>query len=1077
MLAWLLAGVCAVEAQSPPASPMASSTFSGLRFRLLGPAIASGRITSIAVDPRDRARYFLGVASGGVWKTVNNGTTWTPVFDNEGSYSIGHVLIDPRNPDTVWVGTGENNSQRSVGWGDGIYRSDDGGRSWKNLGLKASEHIGRIAIDPRDSKVVYVAAQGPLWGPGGDRGLYKTVDGGKSWKKILEISENTGVTDVALDPRNPDILLAAGWQRRRHVWTLINGGPESAIYKSNDAGASFRKISAGVPAEELGRIGFAFSPAQPGLVYARIEAANNAGAILRSLDSGESWERMGAFNGQGMYYGQIIPDPKEPGRIYVPDILTKVSDDGGRTLRNHGDRSKHVDTHTYWIDPTNTNYILTGCDGGLYESYDRGANWHFKANLPTVQFYDITVDNAAPFYHVYGGTQDNMTWGGPARTRTTSGSTNADWFATLFGDGFHVKVDPDDPNTVYTELQYGSLYRYDKRTGERVGITPAETKGEPPLRWNWDSPLLISPHNGKRIYFAANKLFRSDDRGNSWKAISPDLTRQIDRNQLPVMGKVWAPEAVEKSWSTSLYANITALSESPKEEGLLYAGTDDGLIQIRQKDGSWKKIETFPGVPEKTYVARLFASQYDANTVYAAFDNHKNSDFKPYLSKSTDRGLTWTAIQADLPANGPVLAFAEDPVNPKLLFAGTEFGLFFTIDGGAKWIRLRGGLPTIAVRDLAIQKREQDLVVGTFGRGIYVLDDYAALRSVTPELLEQEAALFAPRAARAYLESSPLTGGARGPKGFQGESYFTTENPPLAAFTYYLKDTYQTEKQKRIAAQKEADKKKESITYPALATLSKEAEEEAPAVVLTIADAKGAVVRRLTGPVTRGFQRIAWDLRGPAPTLPAPPNPDADAGGPPPPGGFPVAAGVYQATLAKRINGVETRIAGPVSISVSNDAPPTVSDFYQKYSTLQRSFSQAMENATATRTKLAAIKRAVEASSAPTRLRERAATLESQLNAIMKAFTGDATLRALQENQPPSISERIGAVGAGIRSTMSGPTANLLVHYQIAVDEFAVELPKLKTLIERDLRQLETDLEAAGVPPTPGRLPNFAAPR
>lgn len=1049
---------------------MTSATFNGLRFRLLGPAVASGRVTSIAVDPRDRARYFIGVASGGVWKTVNNGTTWTPVFDNEGSYSIGHVVIDPRRPDTVWVGSGESNSQRSVGWGDGIYRSDDGGRSWKNLGLKASEHIGRVAIDPRDSNVVYVAAQGPLWGPGGDRGLYKTTDGGKTWKKILEISENTGVTDVVLDPRNPDTVLAASWQRRRHVWTLINGGPESAIYKSVDAGASFRKITAGVPNEELGRIGFTFSPAQSGLVYARVEAANNNGAILRSLDSGESWERMSTYNGQGMYYGQIIADPAEAGRIYVMDVQTKVSDDAGRTLRNHGDRSKHVDTHTYWIDPANNNYILTGCDGGLYESYDRGANWHFKANLPTVQFYDIGVDNATPFYNVYGGTQDNMTWGGPVRTRTTSGITNADWFATLFGDGFHVKVDPDDPNTVYTEYQYGNLFRYDKRTGEKVGITPAEAKGEPPLRWNWDSPLLISPHNSKRIYFAANKLFRSDDRGNSWRAISPDLTRQIDRNQLPVMGKIWAPEAVEKSWSTSLYANVTAITESPKEVDLLYAGTDDGLIQIRQKDGSWKKVESFPGVPDKTYVARIVASQHDAGTVYAAFDNHKNSDFKPYIAKSTDRGATWTAVQGDLPANGPVLALAEDPVNPKLLFAGTEFGLFFTIDGGSKWIRFRGGLPTIAMRDLAIQKRENDLVVGTFGRGIYVLDDYSALRTLTPDMLEQEATLFAPRAARFYIESSPLTGGQRSPKGFQGESFYTAENPPLASFTYYLKATYQTEKQKRIAAQKEAERKKESITYPSLEVLSKEAEEEAPAVVLTIADAKGAVIRRLTGPVTKGFQRIGWDLRAPAAILP-PPNANPDPDGPPPPAGFPVAAGTYQATLAKRINGVETKIAGPVSITVTSETPVPASDFYLRYSSLQRSLSQTIENATSTRTKLTAIKRAVQESAAPARLRERAAALESQLNAIFEVLTGDPTLRALQENQPPSIAERVGAVGAAIRATTAAPTPNHLANFQVASDDLAAELPKLRTLIERDLRQLETDLEAAGVPPTPGRLP------
>lgn len=720
----ILLGAGPATPEAKPTGPFSTGAFAGLKMRLVGPALTSGRVVDFAVHPKDRGHYYAAAASGGVWKTTNAGTTWTPVFDNEASYSIGVVVLDPKDPLVVWVGTGENNSQRSVGYGDGVYKSEDGGKSWKNMGLKSSEHIGKIVIDPRDSNVVYVAAQGPLWGPGGDRGLYKTTDGGKIWKKVLSISENTGVTDVVLDPRHPDVLLAAAYQRRRHVWTLINGGPESALYKSTDGGASWKKIKAGLPTVDLGRIGLAVAPTNPDIVYATVEAADKKGGIFRSRDFGETWEKRNDFDAQAQYYAHLTVDPKNAERIYVMNTYIQVSDDGGTTLKRLSERNKHVDSHVLWVDPNDTNYYLVGCDGGIYESHDRARTWHFHANLPITQFYDITVDDAAPFYHVYGGTQDNFTLGGPARNRSQNGITNPDWFVAQGGDGFHCRADPKDPNTVYAEAQYGVLVRYDRRNGQGMGIQPQPGKGEPPLRWNWDSPLLISPHAHTRLYFAANKVFRSNDRGNSWKAISPDLTRQLERNRLPVMDKVWGAEAVAKNLSTSFYGNITALAESPKQEGLLYAGTDDGLVQVTEDGERWRKIEKFPDVPERTYVARLLASQHDATTVYAAFDNHKNADFAPYLLKSADAGKSWKSIKGDLPANGPVLAVAEDHVDPNLLFVGTEFGLFVTLDGGKKWVRLKGGLPTIAVRDLAIQRQMNDLAVGTFGRGIYILDDY-----------------------------------------------------------------------------------------------------------------------------------------------------------------------------------------------------------------------------------------------------------------------------------------------------------------------------------------------------------------
>jgi photosystem II stability/assembly factor-like uncharacterized protein len=1062
------------------ADPVAGA-LGGLKLRALGPAVTSGRVVGFAVHPKDRSRYFVAAASGGVWKTTNAGTTWTPVFDGEGSYSIGCVVLDPKDPDVVWVGTGENNSQRSVGYGDGVYRSEDGGKTWKNVGLKTSEHVGRIVIDPRNSEVVYVAAQGPLWGPGGERGLYKTTDGGKTWKSVLTISENTGVTDVALDPRNPDVLLAASYQRRRHVWTLIDGGPESALYKSTDGGAHWTKLKTGLPTEELGRIGLAVAPSKPNVVYAIIEAADKKGGIFRSTDFGETWEKRNDFDQQAQYYAHIVVDPKDADRLYVMNVLIKVSDDGGKTLRDLGEKSKHVDNHEIWIDPNDTNYYLVGCDGGVYESFDRGATWRFQANLPITQFYDVTVDEAAPFYHVYGGTQDNFTLGGPGRTRSVHGITNADWFVTQGGDGFHSRVDPKDSNTVYSEAQYGVLVRYDRRNGQKTGIQPQPGKDEPPLRWNWDSPLIISPHSHTRLYFAANKVFRSDDRGDNWKAISGDLTRQIDRNSLAVMGKVWPADAVAKNLSTSFYGNVVALSESPKKEGLLYAGTDDGLIQVADNGGGdWRKIDKFPDVPERTYVSRLLASQHDAATVYASFDNHKNADFAPYLLKSTDAGKTWTSIKGDLPAKGPVLAIAEDHVSPDLLFAGTEFGLFVTLDGGKKWHRLKNGLPTIAVRDLAIQRQMNDLIVGTFGRGIYVLDDYSVLRGLTTEALARAATLFPVREAQLYVPSRQY--GLRG-KAFLGESFFTAENPPFGAtFTYYLKEGLKTRKQKRQEAEKEAAKKGQPVPYPSADELRAEAEEEPPAVVFTIADAAGHPLRTLSGPAMQGLHRVSWDLRYPAPTLPRPrPTDAAEDLFTEPPGGPLVMPGTYRVALAKRVAGVGSPLGESQEFRVVVDGAAAMdpadfkalAEFQQEVTRLERAVSGALEAVNALNGRLEQIKRALDYTpSAEAKWRSVVTDLEKRNRDVLRALRGDVALRARNENTPPSISERVREIVDSQRFSLGRPTGTQRQAYAIAGEEFTAELAKLRKLIE-DLQPVEKALDLAGAPWTPGRLPEW----
>ena len=1068
------------EDTSRQRDPMSSPTFNGLRFRSLGPAFTSGRVIGFAVDPNNAAKYFVASASGGVWRTVNNGNTWTPVFDREGSYSIGAIVLDPKNPLTVWVGTGENNSQRSVSYGNGLYRSDDGGKTWRNAGLKNSEHIGRIAIDTKDSNIVYVAAQGPLWGPGGDRGLFKTTDGGKTWKNILNISENTGVTDVVIDPQNPETVYAASYQRRRHMFTLIDGGPESAIYKSTDAGATWNKLRAGLPATDMGRIGLAISPVDTNIIYATIESGDRKGGIFRSSDRGGSWEKRNEFDAGAMYYAHVVADPKDVERIYVMNVFLMVSDDGGRTLRRLGERSKHVDNHEIWIDPANNDHYLVGCDGGVYESYDRGTNWFFKSNLPVTQFYDITTDNATPFYNVFGGAQDNYAFGGPSRTRNASGIVNADWFVTQGGDGFRTQVDPEDPNTIYAELQTGNIVRDDKRTGERMGIQPQVGRNEDPLRWNWDSPFIISPHSHTRLYFAADKLFRSDDRGDTWRVISGQLSRGLDRDKLPVMGKVWSMDAVAKNQSTAFFGNASALAESQKKEGLIYVGTDDGLLQITEDGGkNWRKVERVGDVPELAYVSRIVTSNHDANTVYVAFENHQNADFKPYLFKSTDAGRTWTSIKSNLPANWPVWSIAEDQVNPRLLFAGTEFGLFFTVDGGQKWIQMRGGLPTIQIRDLVIQKRENDLVVGTFGRGIYILDNYTPLRSVTPETLRNDA-LFPVKDALMYIQAQPL--GGRG-KSFQGESFFTAENPAFGAtFTYYLKEELKTRKMRRQEAERAAARSGAGINLPSRSELSAEEEEEAPAVIFTITDANGKVVRRLIGPTTAGIQRVTWDLRYPPATLPPPPNPENENPFDEGPAGPLVMPGTYKVSVAKRVNGLMSAMGQAQEFQVIVEGQDRMNpadrialvEFQTKVARLQRAVQGATQAANALTPRLIAIRRALlDTPNAPERLLDDAASLEKRKNEILRALSGDQALRARNMNLPPSINERVGEIVGGQRMSTARPTQTQIDQYGAAAAEFEGALNQLRQLIEVDLAKLEKQMEAAGAPWTPGRIPEW----
>ncbi len=530
--------------------PLDKISLNGLKWRSVGPSLTSGRISDLAVNPDKPFEYYVAVSSGGVWKTSNWGLDYTPVFDNESSYSIGCVTIDPNNTNIVWVGTGENNNQRSVAYGDGIYKSLDGGKSWKNMGLKKSEHIGNILVHPNNSDVVYVSAYGPLWSDGGDRGIYKTEDGGNTWNKILYIDKHTGFNEIHMDPRNPDVLYAASHQRRRHVYTYVGGGPGSGLHKSTDGGLTWKVINKGLPNVEIGRIGMDISDANPEIIYAIVEAAERKGGFYKSTNRGENWVKQSNKVTSGNYYQEIFADPVNQDVVYTMDTWMAVTHDGGKTFKNVGEDFKHVDNHAMWINPNNNSHWLVGCDGGIYETFDSAKNWDFKENLPVTQFYKVAVDNAEPFYNIYGGTQDNFSIGGPSRVKTAHGITNQDWFITHGGDGFESQVDPDNPNIVYAQSQYGWLVRYDKLSGEEVGIKPIARKDELDYKWNWDAPLAVSRHKSGRLYFAANKVFKSDDYGNSWEVISEDLSRKINRNELKVYGRVLSMDAVAKNGST-----------------------------------------------------------------------------------------------------------------------------------------------------------------------------------------------------------------------------------------------------------------------------------------------------------------------------------------------------------------------------------------------------------------------------------------------------------------------------------------------------------------------------------------------
>ena len=1050
-----------------------------LKLRSIGPALMGGRISDIEVHPTKSTTWYVSAGSGNVWKTTNAGITWQAIFDDKPSYSIGDVAIDPNNPNIVWIGTGENVSGRHVGWGDGVYKSMDSGKTWKNMGLKESEHIGKIMVDPRNSDVVFVAAEGPLWSSGGERGLYKSIDGGKSWSLVLEIDENTGVTDIEFDPSNPDIVYAAAYQRRRQTWSFLGGGPKSGIYKSLDNGSSWRQVKTGLPSGDVGKIGLGVTPANNDLVYATIEAADQEKGLYRSMDKGESWEKRSSYISGGTgphYYQELAVSSENPDLLYQMDVFMHVSRDGGKIFNYLGTgREKHSDNHAFWIDPNDGNHLLAGTDAGLYESFDEGSTWRHFPNMPISQFYKLGLDNSLPFYNIVGGAQDLGTLIGPSRTTNVEGVRNQDWFVPLGADGYDSNFDPEDPNIAYMEYQQGVMHRYDRQTNEVINIQPQAENTDDPERWNWDTPLLVSPHNHKRLYMGSQRLWKSEDRGDSWEAISEDLTTNTNRYTLKTLDRVWSVNALYDNGAMSKYATLTSISESPKLEGLLYTGSDDGMIQVSEDSGTtWRKTAKLPNVPDRSFINDIEASCHDANTVFAIADAHKFGNYSPLMFISEDRGSSWKSIAGDMPDGHIVWVLKQDHEDENLLFAGTEFGLFFSYNKGQNWIKLGAGVPTISFRDLELHSRDSDLVGATFGRGFYVLDDYSALRKLSNAVEDTASTVFSVRDAWWYVPNTPMQAKEMPTL---GSTSFVSPNPAFGAtISYYLKDLPSTKKENRKKSEKSLREKEQDIPFPGWEELAEESLEQKPRVLLLIKDDKGEPVRWINGKSSKGFHRVNWDLRLAAPNsinLSTPSFKPPWAGDPQ---GPLVAPGDYMVELFVENNGMLRKEAEsgffkvkPIPAINLNQDFNLIAAFKKETSELMRDISSAGEKLSEASERLRYLKAAlIKTPKASEATFDQWHQLNVSVNDLRKRLWGDPILGKWDESNLPGIGGRVWEVAYGHWGSTQMPTQTFIRNIKIASEDYKTFENDLGEYFGQ-LESFESEMNDLGAPFTKGR--------
>ena len=1038
-----------------------NKTFEGLKLRNIGPAFTSGRIADIAIHPDNENVWYIAVGSGGVWKTTNSGTTWKPIFDNQTSFSIGAIAIDPNNPHTIWVGTGENVGGRHVSIGDGVYVSYDDGASWKNMGLKNSEHVSKIVIHPEDSNVIWVVSQGPLWTSGGERGIYKSTNGGKSWKRTLGDSEWIGATDLVMDSRNPDILYAATWQRHRTVAGYLGGGPGSGLHKSTDGGETWTKLTKGIPASNLGKIGLAISPFNPDVIYAAIELDRRTGGVFMSSNRGASWVKQSdaVSGGTGPhYYQELYASPHHEGKLFLMNNYVQISDDHGKTFYTMNERNKHVDSHAMAFKASDPNYVLFGTDGGLYESFDLTKSWKYVRNLPITQYFKVAVDDSKPFYNIYGGTQDNGSHGGPSQTMSSDGITNSDWWKTLGADGHQSAIEPGNPNITYGEFQQGVLWRIDQTTRETVFIQPQALAGDPYERFNWDAPILVSPHDPKRLYFASQRVWRSDNRGDDWMPISEDLTLNQDRITLPFYGKQQSWDNAWDVYAMSNYNTITSLAESPKQEGLIYAGTDDGIIQATEDGGkTWRKytLSDIKGLDHVPFVNDVRADLFDANVVYAAVDNHKYGDYKPYILKSTNKGKSWKMITGDLPDRLLIWRLVQDHVNKDVLFAATEYGIYFTYNGGTNWVQLKGGVPTISFRDITIQRRENDLVGASFGRGFFILDDITPIRNFSTSMLSEAATLFPVKDAYWYKPSNRV--------GSQGDAEYIAPNAPFGArFTYFMADKLKSLKDSR------KEKEKKNTDFMGWEALEKEKNQDGPALFLVIKDADGNRVNTVQGTNKKGFNRAHWALNYPSKRGERLRQEGNGFGG----GNIRVTPGTYTVTLVKRVDGVTTTLQGPEEFKVvpmyDGALPRKSFDEINQFREDAVAFQQDLTatNLVMTRglQKIAAMKRAANKTTAPNdALLQQINEARLGLLAIQKALSGDPVKGEIGERSNPTPNDGNRIAFSALSNTY-GPTGTHKASLSRAKNQLQQLKAQLKNVMENTLPSIEQALKQAGAP-------------
>ncbi|MFC3416727.1 WD40/YVTN/BNR-like repeat-containing protein [Algoriphagus hitonicola] len=1070
MMMLLLSFSIHAQKRTSPAegSNLAKQDFSAFKFRNIGPAFTSGRIADIAIHPDNRNIWYVATASSGVWKTINAGTTWTPIFDDQPVFATGCVTIDPSNPNRVWVGTGENNGGRHISFGDGVYLSEDGGATWQNMGLKDSQHIGKIIVHPTDSNIIYVASQGPLWNKGGDRGFYRSEDGGKTWEKTLGDEEWTGVADIVIDPRNPEVIYAATWQRHRTVAAYMGGGEKGGVHKSTDGGKTWTQLKNGLPGGVTGKIGLAISPQNPDYIYATIELIRRTGGVFLTKDQGASWEKMsdavaGATGPH--YYQEVYASPHDFGTIYLIDVRMQVSYDHGKTFGLLNTTSTHSDSHSLNFIEDEPDFLLLGTDGGIYQTMDGTKTWKYFDNLPITQYYKLAVDDTEPFYNIYGGTQDNGSHGGPSRTDDQIGISNGHWSRVLGGDGHQSAIEPGNPEIGYAESQQGYLNRLDRISGESVFIQPQPAAGEGEERFNWDAPILPSQHVPSTIYFASHRVWKSTDRGDSWEAISEDLTKKKERLEQPIMGKNQSWDNAWDVYAMSNFSTITSLGESPINPEILYAGTDDGLIQSTTDGGeNWTAVEvgSIPGVPANAFVNDIRADLFDEQTVYVVLDNHKEGDFKPYVAKSLDAGKTWTLINGNLPSTLLTWRIVQDHVKKELLFLATEFGIYFTPNSGKEWIKLPGGVPTISFRDITIQRRENDLVGASFGRGFFILDDMSPLREITEATLDESAKLFKPRDGYWYVQ--------RNTQGSMGNAFWTAPNPDFGVtFSYFIKEGLTTAKSER--QKNEAEMKDESIPFPGFEALEEEMREKSPEIQLVISDDQGNIMQRVKANTSSGFHRTTWDLSLAAQGLI---NPESIGQGNR--GGMMALPGTYSATLELRRDGEIIPLGEPVSFEVKPLregalAGKSLEEIKSFRAELQGFLNQVTETNLSLEEALRMIKAMQAALSRSGKVD--AALLKDLDSAEMALLNLDSQLngnlaqREIFDPMPPTISDRMSAAYSGAYGTY-GPTGMQKSALEAGKTEHEPIAAKLKTMIEETIPSLAQRLKTIGAPPIKG---------